>query len=156
MNMISQLRERRNRLWQDAKTFLAEHRDENGLVAPEYLEAYDKTTSYVKKLGEEIERLEEQVAIDRLIDRPPKTEALKPCPWCGSSAVLQKYDMGRPNGRGYPGNTEVYVECCNEKCRAQAPHGRFDDIYHPLSEAVKEAVMAWNTRNDETVRESVS
>lgn len=150
MNMISQLREKRNRLWEETKTFLADHMDENGLVASEFLETYDKMTADVKRLGEEIQRLEEQAVIDRLIDAPPKAEiVLKRCPWCGNYATLKKRDMGYGDGHGYPGNTEVYVECVNEECKATAPHGKYDDIYHPLTEAVKNAVNAWNSRMEE-------
>lgn len=68
MNMLTQLREKRNRLWNETKEFLAQHRDENGMVPAEYLEVYDKMASDVKKLGEEIKRLEDQAVIDRIID----------------------------------------------------------------------------------------
>ena len=60
MNMITVLREKRNRLWEETKMFLAEHRDENGIVPVEYMEVYDKMTADVKALGDEIKKLEDQ------------------------------------------------------------------------------------------------
>lgn len=148
MNMIPILRDKRNQLWEQAKTFLADHRDENGLVPDEYLAAYDKMTSDVKKIGEEIKRLEDQAVLDRIINDPPRPDPeiqLKTCPWCGGMASLEKHDMGMPGGHGYPGNTEVYVKCV--RCGAIAPTGRCNDIYNPLIEAVQDAIETWNKRS---------
>ena len=42
MSKILELRNKRNKLWEQTKAFLEEHRDENGLVAKEAVEQYDK------------------------------------------------------------------------------------------------------------------
>ena len=64
MNRIMQLRTKRSDLWEKTKNFLEEHRDENGLVPAEALAQYDKMTADVQALGEEIKRLEDQMAMD--------------------------------------------------------------------------------------------
>ena len=60
MNKILELRAKRNILWEQAKNYLEDHRDENGVVSTPDLEQYDKLTAEVKKLGEEIRCLELQ------------------------------------------------------------------------------------------------
>ena len=64
MNKILELRNKRNSLWNQTKSFLEEHRDENGMVSSDALAQYEKMTGDVQKLGEEIKRLEDQMAID--------------------------------------------------------------------------------------------
>ena len=73
---------------------------------------------------------------------------LKKCPWCGSDGQYVINDLGKENGRGYPGCHELYVECNNIKCKAQAPYGHFDDIYRSIQEAVTKAAEAWNKRKE--------
>ena len=41
MSKILELRNKRNTLWEQTKNFLEEHRDENGLVAAEFVDQYD-------------------------------------------------------------------------------------------------------------------
>ena len=64
MNKILELRNKRNTLWEQTKNFLEEHRNENGMVDAASLEQYDKMTADVKALGDEIKRLEDQMAMD--------------------------------------------------------------------------------------------
>lgn len=64
MNKILELRNKRNTLWEKTKSYLEENRDENGLVPASALEQYDKMTADVKALGDEIKRLEDQLALD--------------------------------------------------------------------------------------------
>ena len=64
MNKIIELRNKRNTLWEQTKNFLEEHRNENGMVEASALEQYDKMTADVKALGDEIKRLEDQMALD--------------------------------------------------------------------------------------------
>lgn len=40
---------------------------------------------------------------------------MKRCSICGSEPKLDKHDLGRPNGRGYPGNYDYTAEC--PKCK---------------------------------------
>ena len=65
MNKIQELREQRGKVWEQAKTFLDDHRQENGLIKPEDNETYEKMEDEVVNLGKEIERLEHQEAMDR-------------------------------------------------------------------------------------------
>ena len=59
MSKILELRSKRNALWEQTKAFLEKNRGENGLVAPEAVEQYNKMAQEVKDLGTEIERLEQ-------------------------------------------------------------------------------------------------
>jgi len=86
MNKIQELREQRAKVWEQAKVFLDEHRQENGLIKPEDNETYEKMEDEVVNLGKEIERLEHQEAMDRelsaaiskpLASRPEKTKEEK-------------------------------------------------------------------------------
>ena len=61
MNEIIDLRNKRNALWEQTKAFLEEHRGENGLVAANAVEQYDRMVADVKALGDEIKRLEDQI-----------------------------------------------------------------------------------------------
>ena len=78
------------------------------------------------------------------IEIPP----LENCPWCGSIGKLKSEDLGKPNGRGYPGCSLIYVECSNIECRATAPFGKIDTIYRSTQEAVDQAVKIWNKRGE--------
>ena len=73
MSKILELRNKRNKLWEQTKAFLEEHRDENGLVAKEAVEQYDKMAKDVQALGEEIKRLEDQMALDAKLAAPTST-----------------------------------------------------------------------------------
>ena len=64
MSKIIELRNKRNTLWEQTKAFLEQHRDENGLVAADAVEQYNKMASDVKALGDEIARLEDQMEMD--------------------------------------------------------------------------------------------
>lgn len=64
MSLIMDLREKRNKLWEETKAFLESHRNENGMVEASAVEQYDKMTADVMALGKEIERLEAQAEID--------------------------------------------------------------------------------------------
>ena len=64
MSKILELRNKRNTLWEETKNFLEAHRDENGLVDASAVEQYDKMAADVKALGDEIQRLEDQMAMD--------------------------------------------------------------------------------------------
>ena len=70
MNKIMELRNKRNTLWEQTKTFLEEHRGENGLVEASAVEQYNKMAGEVKALGDEIARLEDQAAFDAQLSQP--------------------------------------------------------------------------------------
>lgn len=70
MSKIIELRNKRNTLWEQTKSFLEEHRDENGLVEASAVEQYEKMTSDVQALGDEIKRLEDQMEMDAKLSAP--------------------------------------------------------------------------------------
>ena len=70
MSKIMELRNKRNELWEKTKNFLEEHRDGNGLVPAEAVEQYEKMGNEVRALGVEIQRLEDQMALDAEMAKP--------------------------------------------------------------------------------------
>ncbi len=70
MSKIIELRNKRNTLWEQTKAFLEQHRDENGLVAADAVEQYDRMAADVKALGDEIKRLEDQMEMDAKLSAP--------------------------------------------------------------------------------------
>ena len=70
MKKILELREKRAKAWEMAKSFLDSKRGEDGLLSAEDTAAYEKMEQEVVDLGKEIERLERQAAIDAELDKP--------------------------------------------------------------------------------------
>ena len=64
MNKILELREKRAKVWEEAKAFLDAQRGKDGLISPKDAAVYEKMEEKVVNLGREIERLERQAAID--------------------------------------------------------------------------------------------
>lgn len=70
MSKIIELREKRAKVWEQAKVFLDEKRGEDGLLSAEDTKTYEKMEAEVVSLGKEVERLERQAAIDLELSRP--------------------------------------------------------------------------------------
>lgn len=70
MNKILELREKRAKVWDSAKSFLDGKRNDNGLLSAEDTATYEKMEEEVVNLGKEIERLERQAAIDLELSQP--------------------------------------------------------------------------------------
>jgi HK97 family phage major capsid protein len=79
MSKIIELREKRAKVWEQAKAFLDEKRGENGLLSAEDTATYEKMETEVVNLGKEIERLERQATIDLELSKATST-ALKTIP----------------------------------------------------------------------------
>ena len=82
MSKIIELREKRAKVWEQAKAFLDEKRGENGLLSAEDTATYEKMETEVVNLGKEIERLERQASIDLELSRATST-AIKTIPGAG-------------------------------------------------------------------------
>ena len=78
MNKIMDLRKKRASIWNEAKAFLDVHRGEDGLLSDEDSAVYEKMEADVVKLGQEIQRLEEQARIEVDVYRTP--EVCEPLP----------------------------------------------------------------------------
>ena len=71
---------------------------------------------------------------------------LKTCPICGSAPLLSTDDMGKPNGRGYPGNFCYYFYC--PFCGKLEGDG-FTTVYTKTKgECIEEAAASWNEEVD--------
>lgn len=69
MNKILELREKRARVWENAKAFLDSKRGENGLLSSEDTATYERMENEVVALGREVDRLERQAALDLELSR---------------------------------------------------------------------------------------
>lgn len=67
---ITELREKRAKAYEAAKSFLEAHRQENGLVAPADVETFNRMEQEIRDLGDEISRLERLDAMDAQMRRP--------------------------------------------------------------------------------------
>ena len=65
MNKILELREKRAKTWENAKNFLDNRRNENGIVSDEDNAVYEKMETEVVNLGKEIDRLEALLKANR-------------------------------------------------------------------------------------------
>jgi HK97 family phage major capsid protein len=70
MSKILELREKRAKAWETAKSFLDTKRGNDGLLSAEDTATYDKMEADVVNLGKEVERLERQSALDLELSRP--------------------------------------------------------------------------------------
>ena len=70
MSKILELRSKRKALWEQTKAFLEKNRGENGLVAADAVEQYNRMAKEVTDLGDEIERLEQQEQLDAQMSAP--------------------------------------------------------------------------------------
>ena len=70
MDKILEMRDKRAKLWNDAKAFLDTHTDGDGKLSAEDAAAYEKMEADVVEMKKAIDRLERQAAIDRELDKP--------------------------------------------------------------------------------------
>lgn len=73
MNRILELREKRAKAWETAKTFLDAKRGNDGIVSAEDTATYEKMETEVVNLGKEIDRLERQQSMDIELSKPVNT-----------------------------------------------------------------------------------
>lgn len=70
MDKITELREKRLKVWEAAKAFLDTHTDADGKMSAEDAACYDKMENEMVELGKSIERFEKQAAIDKAMAQP--------------------------------------------------------------------------------------
>lgn len=73
MKRILELREKRAKIWEDAKAFLDQKRGQDGILAATDIEVYEKMEADVVNLGKEIDRLERQQTLDLEFSKPINT-----------------------------------------------------------------------------------
>ena len=118
MNKILELRGRRNTLWEQTKAFLEEHRGENGLVASDAVEQYDRMAQEVKDLGTEIERLEQQAQVDAQLAAPTSR------PVSGKPMIMTEERAATKTG------TKEYTEAFWNMIRNR---GNYGEVHNALS-----------------------
>lgn len=118
MNKILELRSKRNTLWEQTKSFLEEHRGENGLVASDAVEQYDRMAQEVKDLGAEIERLEQQAQVDAQLAAPTSR------PVSGKPMIMTEERAATKTG------TKEYTEAFWNMIRNR---GNYGEVHNALS-----------------------
>ena len=118
MNKILELRSKRNTLWEQTKAFLEENRGENGLVASDAVEQYDRMAQEVKDLGAEIERLEQQAQIDAQLAAPTSR------PVSGKPMIMTEERVATKTG------TKEYTEAFWNMIRNR---GNYGEVHNALS-----------------------
>ena len=118
MNKILELRSKRNTLWEQTKAFLEEHRGENGLVASDAVEQYDRMAQEVKALGAEIERLEQQAQVDAQLAAPTSR------PVSGKPMIVTEERAATKTG------TKEYTEAFWNMIRNR---GNYGEVHNALS-----------------------
>ncbi|MDD7625335.1 MAG: phage major capsid protein [Butyricicoccus sp.] len=118
MNKILELRSKRNTLWEQTKAFLEEHRGENGLVASDAVEQYNRMAQEVKDLGAEIERLEQQAQIDAQLAAPTSR------PVSGKPMIMTEERAATKTG------TKEYTEAFWNMIRNR---GNYGEVHNALS-----------------------
>ncbi|MBS3937599.1 MAG: phage major capsid protein [Peptococcaceae bacterium] len=89
MSKIVELREKRTKAWETAKTFLDAKRGGDGLISAEDTAAYEKMEAEVVNLGKEINRLERQHSIELELAKPVNS------PITGRPAPNGEFKAGR-------------------------------------------------------------
>ena len=121
MNQILSLREKRAKLWNDTKTFLDSHRGEDGMMSAEDNATYEKMEADVVALGNEIERMERQAAIDRKLDKPvPNILVSKECRKTGGQTMTDSTTTA-PQGQTITNSAGPYGWICPKCGRGLAP-----------------------------------
>jgi|LSQX01.3.fsa_nt_gb HK97 family phage major capsid protein len=70
MDKILDLRQKRAKIWEDAKAFLDAHEDKDGTLSAEDAQTYDAMEADIVKIGDQLSRLERQEALDRELSQP--------------------------------------------------------------------------------------
>lgn len=78
MDKILAMREKRAKAWEDTKSFLDTHMDNEGKLSAEDAAAYDKMEADVVALGKDIERLERQAVLDAKLSKATSTPITNP------------------------------------------------------------------------------
>ena len=73
MAKINELREKRAKIWEQAKAFLDSHRNETGILSAEDTAAYEKMEKDIVDLGHEIERQQRADDLERELNLPTST-----------------------------------------------------------------------------------
>lgn len=73
MAKINELREKRAKIWEQAKAFLDSHRNEKGILSAEDTAVYEKMEKDIVDLGHEIERQQRADEFERELNLPTST-----------------------------------------------------------------------------------
>lgn len=73
MSKILEMIEKRNKAWKEAKDFVENKKDSEGLLSKEDMDEYQKMEDKIKNFGFEIERLRREEEMDKELEKPINT-----------------------------------------------------------------------------------
>lgn len=73
MSKILEMIEKRNKAWKEAKDFVENKKDSEGLLSKEDMDEYQKMEDKIKNFGFEIERLRREEEMDKALEKPINT-----------------------------------------------------------------------------------
>ena len=85
---VSELREKRNRLWDQAKSYLDSQNAPDGMISAEAAAAYDKLEAEINAISNQIERLERNAQMSARFD------TLTSKPLVGAAGILNRTNLG--------------------------------------------------------------
>ena len=120
---ITEMLEKRARLWESTKKFLEDHTDKDGKMTAADAEAYEKMEADIKEMTKTIDRLEKQIELDKKFALP-------------TSSPL----TGKPQ-TAVPGAEEKKGTASDEYRKAMftAIRTKFRDVSNVLQEGIDEA-----------------
>ena len=98
MTQIMELIEKRAKAWEAAKAFLNSHSQNGGMVSAEDAATYDKMEKEVTDLTKDIERLQRQEQIDKMMSAPTSTPL-----------------TGKPGVKDEPDTLRLHSSNCNNR-----------------------------------------
>ena len=115
---ITEIMEKRARLWESTKKFLEDHTDKDGKMAAADAEAYEKMEADIKEMTKTIDRLEKQAEMDKKLAMPTSKPLV-----------------------GVPGKLEKKGTASDEYRKAMftAIRTKFRDVSNVLQEGIDEA-----------------
>ncbi len=138
MSKIIELREKRAKVWEQAKAFLDEKRGENGLLSAEDTATYEKMEAEVVNLGKEVERLERQASIDLELSKATST-ALKTIPGADmKKQATDKYTRAFWNAMRRPVVNETERQSLTVGTDSEGGYLAPDEFERTLIEALEE------------------
>lgn len=115
MTQIMELMDKRAKAWEAAKAFLNSHSQNGGMVSAEDAATYDKMEKEVTDLTKDIERLQRQEQIDKMMSAPTST------PLTGKPGVKDEPEdkLGRASAaykKAFLGQHPSSQQSCNPRC----------------------------------------
>lgn len=137
MNQITRLREKRAKVWEEAKAFLDEHRGEDDLLSAGDAAIYERMEADVVNLGKEVERLERRAVLDLELSQAT-SQALRNVPARPEEKTESEYTRAFWNMMRRPAVTNEDRQALTVGTNEEGGYLVPDEFEHTLIEALEE------------------